>query len=192
MAESGTGKRELVTDEEADLLAFLEKKRLKLEEEERQPKRRAAPELLQSLAMLYSDFTEPVWLGQKRLTRIDIHPHYQRFLILRSVVQKLKPLLTCWERGEIEPDDGPGIYVPVMDPLGWRRELKLKRWPSLAQWALIQGWQVLVDVNELREGDHILIWEYRHGPNNQLGLILQRIPLLLFNKKDDMHQDSSR
>ncbi|XP_068647600.1 B3 domain-containing protein At1g32030-like [Aristolochia californica] len=181
MAESGKGKRcrkrEVVTDEEADLLAFLEKKRLKLEEEERQPKRRAEPELLEALAKLYRDFTEPVWLDQKRMTKTDVHPHHQRFFIPCSVVQKLKPHLKCWERGEIEPHDGPGIYVFVMDPLGWRRELKLKRWPSLQQWALVQGWQVLVDVNELREGDHIVIWAYRHGPNNQLGLILQRIPL---------------
>ncbi|KAG9447912.1 hypothetical protein H6P81_014040 [Aristolochia fimbriata] len=155
-----------------DLMEFLEAKRLKQEEEEpKLPKRRPDADLLEALTRSSDeDFTEPQWLGSKKMTKTDVDPHHhRRFFIPRTAIQRLKPHLRASEKSETEPLDAPGISVSVVDPSGTRRELKLKRWSSLNQWALIKGWQPLV------EEDHLGIWAYRHGPHRQLALLLQRI-----------------
>ncbi|KAG9439475.1 hypothetical protein H6P81_019640 [Aristolochia fimbriata] len=179
-------RKRCVVDEEADLMEFLEAKRLKQEEEESKLRKmmRRSPDA-ESLGDCLR--TEPRWLGQKKMTKTDVDPHQQRFFIPRAAIQRLKPHLLAWEKAETEPLGAPGISVSVTDPSGCRRELKLKRWSSLNQWALLKGWQPLVDANQLRKEDELGIWAYRHGPHRRLALLLQRMnssslaPSLLFH-----------
>ncbi|XP_068666644.1 B3 domain-containing protein At3g25182-like [Aristolochia californica] len=156
---------------EEDLLEFLEKKKLKQEEEDREPEK----EVLEALGRHFGEFTVPIWLGDKKATKTDVHPHHQRFFFLHSMIEKLKPHLKAWEKGEIEPDGSPGILVSIMDPQCSVWELRLKKWASLQQFALLQGWKQLVQANQLKEGQLVGVWAYRHGPNKKLGFIIQHV-----------------
>ncbi|KAG9448214.1 hypothetical protein H6P81_014342 [Aristolochia fimbriata] len=172
-------KRKSSTPEAEDLLEFFEKKKRRQEEEEDQkrvPKREPGEEVLRAMEKLFgSEFTEPVWLGEKKLTKTDVHPHHQRFFFPQTMIEKLKPHLKAWEKGEIEPKDGAGIPVTIVDTLCGDWELRLKRWASLQQFALLQGWKPLVKVNELKDEDRLGVWAYRHGPLHKLGFILRRL-----------------
>ncbi|KAG9447890.1 hypothetical protein H6P81_014018 [Aristolochia fimbriata] len=104
-----------------DLMEFLEAKRLKQEEEEpKLPKRRPDADLLEALTRSSDeDFTEPQWLGSKKMTKTDVDPHHhRRFFIPRTAIQRLKPHLRASEKSETEPLDAPGISVSVVGPLG--------------------------------------------------------------------------
>ncbi|KAL6311563.1 hypothetical protein AAG906_025868 [Vitis piasezkii] len=101
---------------------------------------------------------DQVFVTTKILERSDTDAGQNRFFIPKSEV--LWGVLTAEERRQVE--GGGGVEAMVVDPRGWKYNMRLKKWVSLNKVVLNSGWRKLVEDNELMaEMDSVELWSFR-------------------------------
>ena len=101
---------------------------------------------------------DQVFVTTKILERSDTDAGQNRFFIPKSEV--LWGVLTEEERTQVE--GGGGVEAMVVDPRGWKYNMRLKKWVSLNKVVLNSGWRKLVEDNELMaEMDCVELWSFR-------------------------------
>lgn len=159
-------------------------------------KGRATPEwLVSSLEAMEATrgdlVTEGPWLiFEKKLTGTDVHPAQSRLLMpFNSLIRN--DFLTPVEMGVVAEEDlkkGVGAVLVDQQKKKWglilmRREMKKCSGNGTSNYALICGWNDVIQGNGLKEDDDISVWYFRWRERLCFALVLPPPP--------DMGQSSS-
>lgn len=108
---------------------------------------------------------------RKTLTPSDVNRHQSRLLITNGVV--LWGQLSEEEQRDLVRPEGY-VEIEVVDPRGYRKEMKLRMWRSLGTLVLNCGWMSVVMDNNLEAGINCILWSFRAGSKLCFALGIER------------------
>ncbi|CAL9217044.1 unnamed protein product [Arabidopsis halleri] len=134
-----------------------------------------APEWLVKMMGTMQGSEGPRLIYQKTLTETDIKPDQSRLLMPFNTLICNDFLTPVESRILLEDDDTKGVGATLVDPweVKWgvilkKRKMKKNSGKVTLNYAIICGWNEIVEANVLEEGDDISIWSFRRGRNGIL------------------------
>ncbi|KAG7598948.1 B3 DNA binding domain [Arabidopsis suecica] len=134
-----------------------------------------APEWLVKMMGKMQGSEGPRLIYQKTLTETDIKPDQSRLLMPFNNLICNDFLTPVESRILLEEDDTKGVGATLVDPweVKWgvilkKRKMKKDSGKVTLNYAIICGWNDIVEANVLEEGDDISIWSFRRGRNGIL------------------------
>jgi len=143
-------------------------------------KGREAPEWLVKMMGTMQGSEGPRLIYEKTLTETDVKPVQSRLLMPFNTLIRNDFLTPVELRILLElEDDTDGVGATLVDPweVKWgvilkKREMKKYSGKGSLNYAIICGWNDIVEANVLEKDDDISIWSFRRGRNGILSFAL--------------------